>query len=58
MNHADSFAESIAQLIVAQVAPAELPIFDDLAALYFADPTPPDLSTTSYPDPLSMADRR
>lgn len=54
MNHANSFAESIAQLIVAQVAPAELPIFDDLAALYFADPTPPDLSTTSYPDPLSM----
>lgn len=54
MNHANSFAESIAQLIVAQVAPAELPIFDDLAALYFADPTPPDFSTTPYPDPLSM----
>lgn len=54
MNHADSFAESIAQLIVAQVAPAELPVFDDLAALYFADPTPPDFSTTPYPDPLSM----
>lgn len=54
MNNSDSFTKSIARLIVAQVAPQELPLFPDLAELYFDDPTPPDLSPTSHYDPLSM----
>lgn len=54
MNHIRAFNETVAQLIVTQVASEELPVFTDLAELYFADPIPPDLSLTPHYDPLSI----
>lgn len=52
--HHAAFIESIAQLIVTQVAPEELPVFEKLTTIYFADPTPPDLTAVPQYDPLSM----
>lgn len=46
------FVKSLAKDMVVEVAPEELPLFDELAQEYFDDPTPPDLSARGSDDPL------
>src|SRR5262245_32214717 len=44
----------LAQEIIADVAPEELDLFDDLSAEYFANPKPPDMSSKSGDDALGF----
>jgi hypothetical protein len=45
---------SVSKDIVAAVAPEELPLFEELAAEYFADPRPPKKTGRAQDDPLGF----
>jgi hypothetical protein len=48
------FISEVSKEIVAQVAPEEVELFDDLAAEYYANPQPPDLAARASDDPLGF----
>lgn len=48
------YIEDVSKHIVAEYASEELDLFDELMAEYIADPTPPDLSTSSEDDALAF----
>jgi len=46
--------QEISKGVVAEIAPEELDLFDELVIEYFQDPTPPDLSAKPKDDPLGF----
>lgn len=48
------FIKDISKHIVAESAPEELELFNELIAEYFADPTPPDLTDSGSDDALAF----
>lgn len=45
---------ALSRQIIDEIAPEETDLFDELISDYFADPTPPDLSTAAADDPLGF----
>lgn len=52
MTEPKTLAEEAAKEIVTKLAPEELPLFAELAQMYWEDPTPPKRSKPLYSDPL------
>ena len=46
--------KELSKVIVVEVAPEEIDLFDELVVEYFRDPTPPDRSQTQKDDPLGF----
>ena len=49
-----NFITELSKNIVTEVAPEEIPLFDELVQEYFDDPTPPDPSESISDDPLGF----